>query len=104
MAGQRLEPRLLERLLDDIDQRPDEAGRLPWVPLGGDAAGQRQRPGDQAAGEGESHVGADAVSQAGRLPRWAESRCVSQRSIPRVGTATTSAANGSSGWAGGSPS
>ena len=65
VAGQRLEPGLLERLLDDLDQRPDQARRLPRVALRCDPAGQRQRSGDQAAGKRELDVRADAVACAG---------------------------------------
>ena len=48
----------------------------------------------------EVDVGADPVGAPGVAPSCADSRWVSQRSIPRVGTATTSRANGSAGGVG----
>ena len=48
-------------------------------------------------GVGEDDIGADPVAARGvPRPSGADSCCVSQRSTPRVGTATTSAASGSS--------
>ncbi len=47
-------------------------------------------------GNGKSMLAQMPSWRPGVAPRWAESRCVSQRSMPRVGTETTSGAMGSS--------
>ncbi len=48
-------------------------------------------------GEGNSTLAQIPSARPGRAPSTEDIRCVSQRSIPRVGTATTSGANGSAG-------
>ena len=62
---------------------------------GVDAGRRRDRVADQPARRRELDVRADAVGPPGDAPRRADIRWVSQRSMPRVGTATTSGANGS---------
>ncbi len=47
-------------------------------------------------GNGKSMLAQTPSCRPGVAPRWAERRCVNQRSMPRVGTETTSAAMGSS--------
>ena len=93
VARERRQPRLVEALVDDLEQRPHRRappatdrrpGRRP------DAAATRVR-GSGGAGNGNSTFGAHAVGAAPRSRRArVDSRWVSQRSIPRVGTATTS--------------
>ena len=66
--------------------------------------------GSASASKPEAAATASSVSRRGdgkstlaQIPSRSEIRCVSQRSIPRVGTHTTSAANGSSSGAASSP-
>ena len=66
VLGQRRQPRLLERAVDDIEQRPHEPLGQPRVALRVDPGRGRDRPGGEAAGEREVHVGAD--SEADREP------------------------------------
>ena len=66
----------------------------------GSSPGSIPEPGDQGfayegPGKREIDVGADPVMASRRLPQPQESCWVSQRSIPRVGTATTSGVIGS---------
>jgi hypothetical protein len=49
---------------------------------------------DEPARKRKLHVGTHAVSPAGVAPSTADSRCVSQRSTPRVGTAMISVSVG----------
>ena len=62
-------------------------GRCPTPP-------RRRRP-TSRRGNGNSTFAQMPSARPGVAPRLADSRCVSQRSIPRVGTAMTSGANGS---------
>ena len=63
VGGQALEPQLAERLVDDLEQRPDRALRQPRVLLEADRRGDRLV--DQAARRREVDVRADAVLAAG---------------------------------------
>jgi hypothetical protein len=62
MAGQRGQPRLVDRVLDRADQRPDQALGAPGVLLGVDATRGGQRAADQSPGKRELDVGAYPVA------------------------------------------
>ena len=67
VGGEALQPQLGERLVDDLEQRPDRALGQPRVLL--DADRRRDRLGDQPARRREVDVRADAVAAAGPAPR-----------------------------------
>ena len=98
VGGERREPRLAEVLLDDLEQRPDRAlgratGRRPAsMPEAIATASPTSRRGD-----GKPTFAHTPSARPGDAPSRSDIRCESQRSMPRVGTATTSGANGSSG-------
>ncbi len=64
MARERLEPSLLLGGLDEFDQRPHQSRRLPRVPIGGDAACERERFSNERAREWEVDICANAVTNA----------------------------------------
>ena len=66
VIGQRCQPGLAERLVDDLQQRPDRTLRQPRVGLGIDPGGDGDGVGEQPVRGGELDVGTDAVAAAGR--------------------------------------
>jgi hypothetical protein len=66
MIGERLQPRLAQRRVDDLQQRPHGPLRPPRVRVGVDARGGRDRVGDQPSGRREVDVRAHAVGPARR--------------------------------------
>ena len=94
-AGEARQPRLVQALADDVEQRPDGALRQPRVGFGSipDAAATASPA--RRRGNGNSMFAQMPSERPGVAPRLADIRCVSQRSIPRVGTAMTSGAKGS---------
>ncbi len=65
VGRQAVQPRLLQALADDLEQRPDGALRRPRVGLGVDARRGRDRVADELVRERERDVRADAVGSAG---------------------------------------
>ena len=66
VGRQAVQPRLLQALADDLEQRPHGALRRPRVGLGVDARRGRDRVADELVRERERDVRADAVGSAGR--------------------------------------
>jgi hypothetical protein len=98
VGAQRAQPRLCQVRVDDLEQRPHQPFRAPRVLGRVDPGRRRDRIADQSIRERELDVRADPRPTAGRRRRRrVDIRCVSQRSIPRVGTAMTSGAKGSAG-------
>ena len=94
---ERGQPRLAQALVDHLEQRPDRRARPATgsssgsIPVAAASAPMISRPGN-----GNSTFAHTPSRRPAVVPSRVESRWVSQRSIPRVGTATTSGANGSS--------
>ena len=62
------QPRLVQALADDVEQRPDGARRRPRIGLGIDARGGRDGVADEPVRERELDVRAHAVGAPGRRP------------------------------------
>ena len=92
---QRRQPPLVEVRLHHFHQRPHGALGRPGVGVGVDVRGRGQRAVHQRAGKGKSTLAHTPSCRPCRAPRCPARRCVSQRSMPRVGTETTSASIGS---------
>ena len=69
VGGEQREPRFAEVVVDDLEQRPDEALGTPRVLVAIDAGGFGQHVADQPAGKRELDVRADPV---GRVRRRSE--------------------------------
>ena len=65
VAGQRVEPRLAERGVDDLEERPHRPGGHPGVGVALHTGGGGHRPPDEGPGIGEVDVGAHPVGPAG---------------------------------------
>jgi hypothetical protein len=94
---------LAQTLVDDLEQGPQRPLPQPRILVRVNTGRRCNRAANEPTREREVHVGTHAIAASGRRPRCADRRCVSHRSIPRVGTATTSAANGSLGGSAKSP-
>ena len=96
VGGERRQPRLVQALVDDLEQRPDRALRQPRVGARVDARGGRDRVADQPA----RRTGTRRSRRRRRPgPAWRRGRptAAASASAPSraSGTATTSGANGS---------
>jgi len=99
VVGQRAQEGLVHVLVHQLEQRPDGVLGSPGVvpgapPLNPQAAAVAVH--NSVAGKGKSMLAQTPSEAPARAPRRSESRCDNQRSTPRVGTATTSLAKGSS--------
>ena len=95
VRGQRRQPRLGERRLDHLQKRPDGPRRQPRIRFLVDPGSVDTAPLTIRPGNGNSTFAQTPSARPGETPSMVDSRCVSQRSTPRVGTATTSASRGS---------
>ena len=106
VGGELVQPRPPQRVADHLEQRPHGALGQPRVAVGVDSAKPpRSRRRSAGAASGTATFAQTPSRRPGEAPSETDRRCDSQRSIPRVGTETTSGANGSArGVASSSPS
>ena len=88
-------PSLVQPVCDDLQKGPDRPARGPGISAWLDSRTRRERFAYEGARKREIDIGANPVMAPALDPSRLESRWVSQRSIPRVGTATTSGVIGS---------
>ena len=99
MRGEQMHPRLVQALVDDLEQRPDGPLRKPRVRLRLYARRGRHRRPDEPARRRELHVRADPVGLAVGRPEPSRQLLRDPPLHAPSGTATTSRANGSSAGA-----